>query len=181
MLAAPSPTTFGLPAPREKRRPLARASDARLACWRIAVAAKRSRTAARPERGEQRAHAMLQTGRASYASDRRLPGAPSAAQRVRRGGGAALLSTCWQLAAALPALLKPGGFLYVDDFFHRGDKLTVKKRTRSGKTFTARGCEEILAVLSACGFRDPDFQDVTPKWQPYLRRAVPRRAGRAHH
>ncbi|KAH7484187.1 hypothetical protein PRIC1_003491 [Phytophthora ramorum] len=67
--------------------------------------------------------------------------------------------------------LKPGGVLYVDDFFLRSEKLTVEDEHTLKEDVYCAGLlrqEEILAVLSACGFKRPSIQDVTTKWQPYL-------------
>ncbi|POM80257.1 Methyl transferase-like protein, partial [Phytophthora palmivora] len=67
--------------------------------------------------------------------------------------------------------LKPGGVLYVDDFFIRGEKLTLEdEHTLKQDIYCADllHVEELRTVLSACGFEKLDFQDVTTKWQPYL-------------
>ncbi|RLN93222.1 hypothetical protein BBJ28_00009144 [Nothophytophthora sp. Chile5] len=67
--------------------------------------------------------------------------------------------------------LKPGGLLYVDDFFQRGQELTTDdKRTLKEDIYCSDllNEDEILATLANCGFEKADFQDVTPKWQPYL-------------
>ncbi|TDH67059.1 hypothetical protein CCR75_007932 [Bremia lactucae] len=68
-------------------------------------------------------------------------------------------------------ILKPGGFLYVDDFFRRGknlteeDKLALKNDVYCASVLRK---EEIQAVLRSCGFEEIDFQDMTTKWQPYV-------------
>lgn len=67
--------------------------------------------------------------------------------------------------------LKPGGFLYVDDFFVRGEELTNEdKVTLKQDVYCADLLrqEEIREVLSECGFEKIDWQDVTTKWLPYL-------------
>ncbi|KAG7389549.1 hypothetical protein PHYPSEUDO_010194 [Phytophthora pseudosyringae] len=67
--------------------------------------------------------------------------------------------------------IKPGGFLYVDDFFLCGDKLTEEDELTLKKDIYCADLlrqEEIRAVLGACGFEKAEFRDVTTKWQPYL-------------
>ncbi|KAG1701153.1 hypothetical protein DVH05_011389 [Phytophthora capsici] len=67
--------------------------------------------------------------------------------------------------------LKPGGFLYVDDFFLRGKELTKDEEHTLKKDIYCSGLlhqDEICEVLSVCGFEKINFQDVTTKWQPYL-------------
>ncbi|GMF64517.1 unnamed protein product [Phytophthora lilii] len=67
--------------------------------------------------------------------------------------------------------LKPDGVLYVDDFFLRGETLTASdENTLKKEIYCAELLrrEEIVSVLCACGFETPNFEDVTPKWQPYL-------------
>lgn len=67
--------------------------------------------------------------------------------------------------------LKPGGVLFVDDFFLRGQELTSEDTQTLKEDIYCSDLlrqEEILAVLAACGFDTPSFQDVTAKWQPYL-------------
>ncbi|KAG2788361.1 hypothetical protein JG687_00015669 [Phytophthora cactorum] len=67
--------------------------------------------------------------------------------------------------------LKPGGFLYVDDFFHRGESLTNEDELTLKQDIYCADLlrqDEIRAVLKACGFEKLDFQDVTIKWRPYV-------------
>ncbi|RLN64026.1 hypothetical protein BBJ29_002391 [Phytophthora kernoviae] len=67
--------------------------------------------------------------------------------------------------------LKPGGFLYIDDFFLRGEELTVEdEQTLKEDVYCSELLrrEGIVAGLAACGFEEPSFEDVTTKWQPYL-------------
>ncbi|KAF1772107.1 S-adenosyl-L-methionine-dependent methyltransferase [Phytophthora cactorum] len=67
--------------------------------------------------------------------------------------------------------LKPGGFLYVDDFFLRGESLTNEDELTLKQDIYCADLlrqDEIRAVLKACGFEKLDFQDVTIKWRPYV-------------
>ncbi|OWZ18793.1 Phosphoethanolamine N-methyltransferase 1 [Phytophthora megakarya] len=67
--------------------------------------------------------------------------------------------------------LKPGGVLYVDDFFLRGDKLTEEDQlTLQQDVYCADllPLEEIQSVVRACGYETPKIEDVTSKWQPYV-------------
>ncbi|KAI9913078.1 hypothetical protein PsorP6_005728 [Peronosclerospora sorghi] len=67
--------------------------------------------------------------------------------------------------------LKPGGVLYVDDFFLRGEKLTVEDKITLQQDVYCAGLlrrEQILDVLRLCGFKNPNFRDETMKWQPYV-------------
>uniref|UniRef100_M4BN14 Methyltransferase domain-containing protein n=1 Tax=Hyaloperonospora arabidopsidis (strain Emoy2) TaxID=559515 RepID=M4BN14_HYAAE len=67
--------------------------------------------------------------------------------------------------------LKPGGVLYVDDFFLLGDKLTEEdQRTLKQDIYctTLLRKEEITAFLMMCGFETPEFKDATTKWKPYV-------------
>ncbi|KAG7400478.1 hypothetical protein PHYBOEH_005506 [Phytophthora boehmeriae] len=67
--------------------------------------------------------------------------------------------------------LKPGGFLYIDDFFLRGEQLTVQdEQTLREDVYCSEllAREKIVSTLTACGFEEPRFTDVTAKWLPYL-------------
>ncbi|CEG48454.1 uncharacterized protein PHALS_06274 [Plasmopara halstedii] len=82
-------------------------------------------------------------------------------------------------------ILKPGGFLYIDDFFVRGveltkeDKLTLKQDVYCANLLRQTDLHE---VLKDCGFEDISFQDVTTKWLPYLtNRALQYRASLDSH
>lgn len=67
--------------------------------------------------------------------------------------------------------LKEGGVMYVEDFFLRGEKFTdedtaILKNDIYCSTLYKR--EVLVALLEKCGFEAIDFQDVTPKWTPYV-------------
>ena len=67
--------------------------------------------------------------------------------------------------------LKPGGVLYVDDFFLRGDELTEEdQRTLKQDIYCAELLqkEQLTALLTTCGFATPEFEDTTTKWRPYV-------------
>lgn len=67
--------------------------------------------------------------------------------------------------------LKAGGVMYVEDFFQRGQAFTdqdtaILKNDIYCSTLCTR--EQLMALLEKCGFEEIDFQDVTPKWTPYV-------------
>ncbi|CAH0493818.1 unnamed protein product [Peronospora farinosa] len=67
--------------------------------------------------------------------------------------------------------LKPGGVLYVDDFFLRGDRLTPEDQLTLKQDVYCTDLlrqEQIVDVLKTCGFETPKVQDATIKWQPYV-------------
>ncbi|KAL7694473.1 putative S-adenosyl-L-methionine-dependent methyltransferase [Plasmopara halstedii] len=82
-------------------------------------------------------------------------------------------------------ILKPGGFLYIDDFFVRGVELTKEvKLTLKQDVYCANLLRQtdLHEVLKDCGFEDISFQDVTTKWLPYLtNRALQYRASLDSH
>ncbi|TYZ66728.1 hypothetical protein PybrP1_007514 [[Pythium] brassicae (nom. inval.)] len=94
------------------------------------------------------------------------------------GNWAALFRRCF-------AALKPGGALYVEDFFLRGTALsredaTVLREDIYCASLHARA--ELLALLAAAGFEDVAFDDATAKWKPYVvNRHVAYRAALAEH
>ncbi|CAH0479234.1 unnamed protein product [Peronospora belbahrii] len=67
--------------------------------------------------------------------------------------------------------LKPGGVLYADDFFLRGDKLSDEDQLTLKQDVYCTDLlrqDQILTVLRTCGFKEPEFHDATTKWQPYV-------------
>lgn len=81
--------------------------------------------------------------------------------------------------------LRPGGVLYVEDFFLRGAALSpedaqVLRDDIYCSALYSRA--ELLAMLAACGFEVVAFDDVTDKWTPFVvNRHVSYRADLAKH
>lgn len=81
--------------------------------------------------------------------------------------------------------LSSGGFLFVEDFFVRGDELpeqdTVALRDEVYCASLLRR-PELLAALARCGFRRVEFRDRTQEWTPFVvQRAEAYRAKLAEH
>jgi cyclopropane fatty-acyl-phospholipid synthase-like methyltransferase len=69
------------------------------------------------------------------------------------------------------ASLKAGGVMYVEDFFLRGPELTEHERTLLKDDVYCSQLykkDELVALLTKCGFESIEFQDVTAKWVPYV-------------
>lgn len=67
--------------------------------------------------------------------------------------------------------LKPGGVIYVEDFFRRGDsfsqeELRLLKEDIHCADLISRS--EMTGLLEEIGFDSVDFQDATKKWIPYV-------------
>lgn len=71
-------------------------------------------------------------------------------------------------------LLKPGGKLYIEDFFHQSSKgkftdseieLLEKEVSVPGGVLPTK--EEYIQQVTECGFSDVDFRDVTSEWTEF--------------
>jgi sarcosine/dimethylglycine N-methyltransferase len=92
----------------------------------------------------------------------------------------------WQeLFARCLQSLAPGGVLYVEDFFQRGDTFSQReKEILKDDVYCAElgTKQQLQAALEAAGFTDVQFEDVTEKWTPYVTvRAETFRADLATH
>lgn len=94
------------------------------------------------------------------------------------GDWAALFRRCF-------AALKPGGVLYVEDFFLRGARLSAEDaRVLKDDIYCSalHSRPELLDLLAAVGFERVAFDDVTAKWTPYVvNRHVAYRTNLAEH
>ena len=74
--------------------------------------------------------------------------------------------------------LKPGGKMYIEDFYDRscqGDSVSQLNRRESQQLQEIIACpylpsaSSFVADVTAAGFEDVEFEDVTEKWTPLLR------------
>ncbi|KAF1330497.1 Sterol 24-c-methyltransferase, partial [Globisporangium splendens] len=76
-----------------------------------------------------------------------------------------------QLFQRCYASLKAGGVMYVEDFFLRSQELTQDEHILLENDVCCSQLykkDELMAVLTTCGFESIEFQDVTAKWVPYV-------------
>ena len=66
----------------------------------------------------------------------------------------------------LNAALKPGGRIYVEDLYRRGDLTAAEEEAMRGMLFanTLPRQDDYVAEVADAGFKDVDFADMTPLW-----------------
>ena len=89
-----------------------------------------------------------------------------------------------RLFARLHGALRPGGMIYIEDFFRRGD-FTADEQPILAEVIYAQSLPlrpEYIGYLEAAGFRDILFEDMTARWMPFvIERAAAYRARLPEH
>ena len=89
-----------------------------------------------------------------------------------------------RLFARLHGALRPGGMIYVEDFFRHGD-FTATEQAILAEGIYAQSLplrDDYIGHLEAAGFRDIRFQDMTAQWMPFvIERAAAYRARLHEH